>query len=174
VVDLEGTMGDLPWLDGYGGQTTDALLAMDGTYRTDSLVLAFEQGVEGRSERVGPDALTWPERVILAVEALEREVNSGGFDAWLRYASEYVPLTAAALVDIGRSDVAAMVDSAIASLALPGDIAAGAVVAAMERDDDLRSARLAALDTAYFKDAGDLAEPLLAFIRSRRDDIMLP
>jgi hypothetical protein len=167
-------MGDLLWLDGYGGQTTDALLALDGTYRTDSLVLAFEQAIAMKAGRLGADDLTRPERVVLAVEALEREVNSGGFDAWLRYATEYVPLTAAALVDIGRSDVAAMVDSAIASLALPGDLTAGAVIAAMERDDDLRSARLAALDTAYFADAGDLAEPLLAFIRSRRDDIALP
>ena len=33
------------WFDAYGGQTTEQLLALEGEYRTDSLVLAFEQAI---------------------------------------------------------------------------------------------------------------------------------
>ena len=34
-------MAELKWLDGYTGQTIDGLLAMEGTHRIDSLVLAI-------------------------------------------------------------------------------------------------------------------------------------
>ena len=59
-------MGGTNWLDGYSGQTTDELIALEGEYRTDSLVLAFEQALMAKDE------LTDEEKVVLAVEALER------------------------------------------------------------------------------------------------------
>ena len=31
------------WLDGYSGQSAEQLLSLEGQYRTDSLILAFEQ-----------------------------------------------------------------------------------------------------------------------------------
>lgn len=65
------------FFDGYDGQTTDELLALETTYRTDSLVLAFEAAL-----RLEPDPakLSREETWILAIEALEREVNNGGYD----------------------------------------------------------------------------------------------
>jgi hypothetical protein len=46
-------MPDLKWLDSYSGQTADQLLALEGEYRIDSLVLAFEQALDqkGRVQR---------------------------------------------------------------------------------------------------------------------------
>ena len=46
-------MPDLLWLDNYSGETTDELLAMEGRYRTDSLVLVFEQALEQKAAREG-------------------------------------------------------------------------------------------------------------------------
>lgn len=167
-------MAEPRWLDVYAGQSIEALLAMDGVFRTDSIVLAIEQAIQAKGARIGPDALTWPERVVLAVEALEREVNSGGFDSWLRYAAPQVPDTARAVADIGESDVVELVASAIATLAIDGHLTAGSVEDAMARDDEARDVRLEALDTAYFDRAGDLAEPLLAYIGAHREGIRLP
>ncbi len=70
-------MPDLQWLDRYSGETVDELLALEGKYRIDSLVLAFEQAIDQKAARVGGEYLTDVERIILAVEALEREVNNG-------------------------------------------------------------------------------------------------
>ena len=72
-------MSELKWLDGYSGQTTEELVALEGEYRTDSLVLAFEQALDQRVEHVGQEGLTEEERIVLAIEALEREVNNGGY-----------------------------------------------------------------------------------------------
>ena len=71
-------MPELEFLDSYGGQSLDELLAMEATHRKDSLLLAIESALDAKATRLGPASLTSEERMILAVEALEREVNNGG------------------------------------------------------------------------------------------------
>jgi hypothetical protein len=68
---------DPQWLDQYGGETVEELIALGDTHRIDSLVLAFEQAMDQKVARVGYE-LACEERIILAVEALAREVNNGG------------------------------------------------------------------------------------------------
>jgi hypothetical protein len=38
-------MPELEWLDGYNGESVDDLIALDGKYRIDSVVLGFEQAI---------------------------------------------------------------------------------------------------------------------------------
>ena len=57
---------DVPFLDAYGGQSTDELIALESEYRIDSLVLAFESAIDAKAKH------SKPERVVLAVEALAR------------------------------------------------------------------------------------------------------
>src|SRR5439155_6192926 len=66
------------WLNGYSDQSVEQLLSLEGEYRTDSLVLAFEEAINQKAQREGMQSLTEEERIVLAVEALEREVNNGG------------------------------------------------------------------------------------------------
>ncbi len=75
------------WLEGYSGQSVEQLLSLQGEYRTDSLVLAFEQAIRQKAEREGMQSLTVEERIVLAVEALEREVNNGGYDQFFANSS---------------------------------------------------------------------------------------
>ena len=81
--DIRLTLGDcmvaLKWLDRYSGESTDTLIALENEYRLDSIVLAFEEALDQKTARSGTDSLTAEEHVILAVEALEREVNNGGY-----------------------------------------------------------------------------------------------
>ena len=42
-------MPNLPFLDAYSGETTNELLALEGKYRIDSLVLAFERAVDQKA-----------------------------------------------------------------------------------------------------------------------------
>ena len=60
-----------PFLESYGGQTIQQLIAMKDSHRIDSLVLAVEQALGSKPE----SELSEQERVVLAVEAMEREVN---------------------------------------------------------------------------------------------------
>jgi hypothetical protein len=45
VDEKEIAMADLKWLADYSGQTTDQLLALEGEYLTDTLVLVFEKAL---------------------------------------------------------------------------------------------------------------------------------
>src|SRR5437879_4032538 len=107
-------MQDLQWLDGYSGETIDELIALEGKYRTDSLVLAFEQAMDQKAARVGQDKLTLEERVILAIEALEREVNNGGYDQFfVNLSREYAPIIVDALRRIGCPRTAEITQKAL-------------------------------------------------------------
>ena len=50
---LKLAMTELDWLEGYAGQTTEELLALEGRYRTDSIVLALEQALERKAASAG-------------------------------------------------------------------------------------------------------------------------
>ena len=52
------------FLDSYQGQSTEELLAIEGKFRIDSLVLAFEQAIQGKP----PDSISTEESYVLAVE----------------------------------------------------------------------------------------------------------
>ena len=49
-------------LDGYSDESAEQLLAFEGKYRTDSLVLAFERGISQKAEREGRQTLSDEER----------------------------------------------------------------------------------------------------------------
>jgi len=70
-------MAVLKWLDRYSGESTEELIALENEYRLDSIVLAFGQGLYQKAARSGIEPLTAEEHVVLAIEALEREVNNG-------------------------------------------------------------------------------------------------
>ena len=168
-------MTERRWLDGYAGQTTDDLLGLEDDFRPDSIVLAFEAGIAVKAERLGgTDRLTEEERMVLAVEAMEREVNNDGFDGLFRVAPDVVPDLVRALGAIGRPDVAEIAVEAIAALGLSGDPTSDTVAAAMDADDDDRDDRLGHLDARYYATAGDLADPLLAYIRRAPGAVVLP
>ena len=63
--------------------------------------------------------------------------------------------------------------SAIAVLKIDGPITPETVESAMEGDDDDRDDLLEELDRTYLETAGDLADPLLTFIKTNRDQIVL-
>jgi hypothetical protein len=165
-------MGELKWLDGYSGQTTEELIALEGEYRTDSLVLAFEQVLQEKAERVGSDGLTEEEHIVLAIEALEREVNNGGYDQlFFNSSNQYTHLFVSALRRIGCSDTADLTQQAIDTLGIEGPITVEAIERVMEDEDEEREERLCECDERYYEVAGDLSGPLFDFIKSNSTKI---
>ena len=167
-------MGELRWLEGYSGQSTEELIALEGQFRTDSLACAFEEALQQKAARVGMENLSAEERVVLAVEALEREVNNGGYDQFFRNPSnEFAPIVVDALHRIGRPDAAAVTQDAINAIAMWPPLTVQAIDDAMDDDCEIRDDMLEECDERYFTSVRDLAEPLLEFIKSHRSTMRL-
>ena len=114
-------MPDLKWLDGYSGQSVDELIALEGEYRIDALVVAFDQALDQKAAANGDDSLSAEERVIVAIVALESEVNNGGYLQFFQNSSrEFAPIIVQALERIGCARTAAITRKAIDALHLPG------------------------------------------------------
>lgn len=101
---------DKQFLNSYTGQTTAELIALKNEYRIDSLVLAFEQAIQEKPE----SELSEPERYVLAIEAMEREVNNGGWEQFFdNTENEFNNLLPNALDAIGCPNTAQLARAAI-------------------------------------------------------------
>jgi hypothetical protein len=164
-------MPDLKWPDGYSGQTIAELLALEGDGRIDSLVLEFEEALNQKTVRNGEGILGAEERVILAIEALEREVNNGKYQLFLEDSSrEFAPIIVQSLQRIGCAKTAEITQNAIDALHLQRLTveAIGAAIAGGERDEELNRC-----DESYYKVGEDIAGKLFAFIKANRNAITL-
>ncbi|HMF92551.1 MAG TPA: DUF4375 domain-containing protein [Candidatus Angelobacter sp.] len=158
-------MAEAKWLDGYSGQTVDDLIALEGEYRTDSLIVALEQALGQKAARHGDQRLSTEEHVVLAVEALEREVNNGGYGQFFANSSnEYAATIVDALARIGCPVTAEITGRAVSALSVT-DLKAGTVTSAMESDNEERDEHLSQCDERYFNSGEDIAGRLYAYIK---------
>jgi hypothetical protein len=106
----------LPWLD-YAGQDTAEILACKSTHRIDSLLHALEAALQLRQGRNPAIAATPEEYALLAILALEREVNNGGYHQFfLNSSSQYALTVVDALRKVGCDATAALTEEAIHTL----------------------------------------------------------
>jgi Domain of unknown function (DUF4375) len=93
--------------------------------------VAFEEAISQKAERQGMQSLTEEERIVLAVEALEREVNNGGYDQFLGNSSvEFAPTVVGAVQRIGCKKTATITQRAIKALGI-SDLTTQAISDAM-------------------------------------------
>lgn len=165
-------MTDLKWFDAYSGQTTDQLLSLEGKYRTDSLVAAIEKGIGQKAARHGNKSLTAEERTVLAIEALEREVNNGGYSQYFENAHEFAPTIVESLVRINCPKTAEISKEAIHALNLPA-LDSASINTAMISQSDRRDDILGQCDEAYHEAGDDIGEQLFSFIKVNKSQIKL-
>ena len=123
---------------------------------------------------MGLDALTGPEKVVLAVEAVEREVNNGGYDQlFINSSNAYAPWFVSSLQAIGREDVATLTQEAIDAVGVAGPWTVEQIDAAMADENEARDERLSDCTDRYFQVAGDLAQPLLDYLKANRSQVAL-
>ena len=162
-------VSEMPSLDGYTGQSLPELLAMTDTYRLDSVILAIEQGIQHKA----PADLSAPERVVLAVEALEREVNNGGYGQFFLNEPEHAHEIVRALNQIGAHETTRITEQAARALGVRQDWTRDAIVSAATDLDDEDTDALAALDDEFYAYPDPIEEQLLAFIRANAAKIQL-
>jgi hypothetical protein len=163
------------WLDGYSGQTVEQLLALSPEYRIDSIVLAFEDALTRRAQDIGLGALNEVEISVLAIEALEREVNNGGHHQFFLNTPEYAEHVVAALRRIGCTRTAEVVQRAIDLLELTGPITASRVADALDHDakGSLIEILIEECDAPYFDEPESIAERLFAYLSENRQRVRI-
>ena len=160
-----------PFLDRYSGQTLQQLLAMKSSHRIDSLVLAVEQALLHKPDTV----LTEPERVVIAVEAMEREVNNGGYgQLFLNAPRESTEYLVRALELIGCPKVAAISSEAIAILKLPAGFDSNTVERVVSELSDEALGRLGECDSRYYANDECIDERLFTYVERHQDEIRIP
>jgi hypothetical protein len=159
---------DLQWLDGYSGQSVDDLIALEGKYRTDSLVLAFEQAMDQKAARLGEVKLTPEERIILAIEALEREVNNGGYGQFFVNSSrEYAPIIVDALRRISCPKTADITQKAL-KIVQETPMTEEELEDGTWEENEQRQDALGECDSLYFERPESIEASLFAFIKANR------
>ena len=157
-----------PFLKGYSGQTTDELLALEDNYRVDSIVLAFEEALLQKPAAALSREETW----VLAVAALEREVNNGGYlQFFTNPSNEYAAQIEEALRAIDCPVTAQTTHDALLALDLVGDITPTSVEASALEADEAVSEILEECDNRYFDDGEHIGERLFEWIRKNRKAI---
>ncbi len=166
---LAGTSAGAQFLDDYAGQSTDELLALQATHRIDSLVLAFETAIQRKRET---QVISREERFVLAIEALEREVNNGGYSQFfLNTSSEFVAVITDALRAIDCPKTALITLDAIEGLRIEGEPTPEKMQHAV--DDLVVRQRLAECDALYFSNDEAIAEQLFRWIEARPAKIQI-
>ena len=159
------------WLDGYSGQTVDQLLALSAEYRIDSIVLAFEDALAHRARDLGLGALNEVEISVLAIAAMEREVNNGGYHQFFLNTPEYAEHVVPALRRIGCTRTADVAQRAIDLLELPGPVTASRVADALDQDSkgSLIEILIEKCDAPYFDEPEAIADRLFAYLSENRE-----
>jgi hypothetical protein len=158
---------------GYSGQTIEELLALDGEFEPWTLVAAIEQRLGIKFGYGDSASLTVPERFLLAVLALEREVMNGGYSQFFTNSSvEFAPVIVEALGKIDCPKAADLTQRAIEALHAPA-LTAEAIEAAAQAPNDVRDQLLDEFDQVFFRYEERLDLRLFSSIREHKDSIRL-
>ena len=167
-------MAKLPWHN-YSGESAGELFDLAGSCRTDSLVLAFEAALDEKAMSHGLASLSEAERDVLAVEALEREVNNGGYrQFFLNSSSVHAGQVLHALRRIDCPVTASITKRAIAALPTGISLKPEALTAIMEQDDPDRDAALDECDQKYYGSGENIAQRLLEYLLRHREHVRFP
>ena len=158
-----------PWR--YNGESLDEILALEQHERADMLAARLTMALELKDAARRSAA----EHIIFAIEAMENEVNNGGFAQFFENCSEYVPGLVDALNAIGCNATAGIVAQALEVTGLgpaPNpDMLAEVVEGRDERTEEL----LDACDQAYYSALNeDIAGKLIEWVKLHQSEIHIP
>jgi hypothetical protein len=102
------------------GKSVDELFAIANGNEI-KFIQSLEMAIQQKSERVGVEDMTEGEIIVLAIEALEREVNNGGYSQFFVNSSrEFTPIIVHALLRIGCPKTAEITKRAIQAVGFQG------------------------------------------------------
>ncbi len=163
----------LRWLESYNGESTDQLIALRTIYDITSINLAFEQAIDQKAYRIGEDNLTLEERTVLAIEALDREVNNGGYGQFFVNSSrQYADMIVDALQRIGCHKTAEITLRAL-KIVQKSPITENEMKFGTWEENETRQPELDICDNLYFARVESIDDHLFSFIVEKRKQIAL-
>jgi hypothetical protein len=158
----------------YTGQSSEEIFALVDTHADYSLLSALRWGIQAKARALGGEnQLTEEERLLLAVIALENEVNNGGYKQFFWNSSRRFATTiVASLRKIDCERTAALTERALAALALP-HLTVAAVTEAIQQENEDRDAALDACDKEFYS-FHETTPKLLRFAVEHRARIQAP
>ncbi len=163
-------MSEEKWFENDKGLSVKELVAIESKYRTDSIVCAIEEIVSFKDDN--DVDINAEELLVLAIEAMEREVNNGGFSQFFSNNSwRFTPYLVDCLSKIGSTQAKEMAEKAITAL----DI--GNLTDATEYYKNMQNAieneavleKLEAIDKQYYAMDENIAGLIFEFIKNNVD-----
>jgi len=152
------------------GKSVDELLAITNGNEIE-FIQSLEMAIQQKAERVGDDDMTEEEIIVLAIEALEREVNNGGYSQFFVNSSrEYTPIIDHALLRIGCSKTAEITKSAIAAAGFQG-LAPMALAEALNAYSGADNHELDECDQLYYRAGENIGGKLIDFVKDNKSTI---
>ncbi|MGA3082092.1 MAG: DMP19 family protein [Terracidiphilus sp.] len=152
------------------GKSVDELLAISNGNEIE-FIQAIEMAIQQKSERVGEHGLSEEERIVLAVEALEREVNNGGYSQFFTNSSgEYAPIIVDSLSRIGCNETARITKKAIDILGIQ-ELSPEALESIFVSENDVRDDELDECDQLYYGTSENILGKLIDFIKANKNVI---
>ena len=157
----------------YSGETTSELLGYPARGQLDLLVRAFEEGLQRKVSRTGERALSKEERTVLAVRALDREVNNGGYEQFFRNSSnKFAHDVVQSLARVGCRRTTKITQRAIKALH-SGPLTVARIEAAMREANERRDRELERCNELFYKTPQGIPSRLYAFIKANSRRIRL-
>ena len=156
---------------GYSGETANELFSYPPKDQEVSLVQAFREGIQRKAARKGKRAVSHEEQTVLAVTALDQEVNNGGYDQFLRNSSRvFAPIVVESLLRVGCKRRARITERALEALRLP-TLTVRKIDAVMRNESTERDQDLERCDQMFYKARRSLAKQLYTFLLTNRTRI---
>lgn len=161
------------FLPSYQQQSINELIALEEDYRTDSLVLAIESAILAKKE--SGQSISKVENLILAIEAMERNVNNGGFSAFFLNTGEYSPIIVHSLITINCPKNAALAEQAITCLNINTlEATPDTVRNKIKFSDDKLEDELTEIDQLYYFSDEAIELRLFEYIKENSIKINIP
>ena len=139
---------------------------MTNKYRIDSLLLAIEEALQVKPEQY----LSRAERTMLAVEALEREVNNGGYEQFFENSSRHFANDIVeALEMIGCPKAASITLEALA----PAGTNRNWKKPPVDFSEETKR-KFEKCDDRFFKNDESLEDALFSFVAGHQEQIRIP
>jgi len=161
------------WFDNHKNLTVTEIIKLESRFRTDSLVCAVEEQLLQKDD--SEEDINESELNVLAVEAMERELNNGGFSQFFENDSwRFTPYFSDSLSSIKAIKTKALVERAVATLGIKPLTDSVDVKdyyqnmqQAIENDEILD--KLDELDSEYYSIGEDIAGLLFNYIKTNVD-----
>jgi len=162
-------MGAVKWFENKNGLTVKEIVKLEAEYRIESLVCAIEAIILKKED--DDVEIEDEEFVVLAVESMEREVNSGGFSMFFSNDSwRFTPYLVNCLFEIGSVKARDIAELAVSSLGVgplteTTDVEKYYANIQEQLEDDTVIENLEEIDTKYFEMDEDIAGLTFAYVK---------